>query len=346
MNVQPCPGCGRTVKIPESLIGTEVKCPVCGAVFLVPGCEPESAPLAAGPASGKCEWPDLELSQAVIAPENDGGVPTLPPVSSPAAEVLDVLPAPDADDYSVRRGRRSADWDAPSSSYRRNGRGPRNHGRPWYLWLTMLMPLALPGFAVPLNVYPQGSAGVALWTSVGVGLSCICLLLALIRDWPGYARLLIHGGCTGIGCLLIPFCMFIGLVARGPSIDATAWKEFTPPEGGFRVEMPGTPTLRRQNLPQINIPMNMYILELKNIDTAFIAGFLDFPENAEQQVSSEEIFDASVREAGKALSGMRKIGERKLTCEGHPGREVVYSLPGRGVIIYRMYLVDDRYYIL
>ena len=204
----------------------------------------------------------------------------------------------------------------------------------------------IPAIAIPLDVFPSGWAGKALWSSLGIVLAGICLVFTAIRSWPVFVRLLVQGGLVGIGYCVIPFFMLLGLAALGPRINAAAWKEFTPLDEGFSVEMPGNPILKQEMIPEVNLLMSIYTVELTHIDVAFLAGVVQFPEPAEGQVAPDKVFDASCREFLKALPSARKISQESMTYQNHPGREIVLDMSGQGVIVYRMYLVDDRFFIL
>lgn len=45
MNVLSCPACQKDLRVPDDLLGKEVKCPMCMTIFTVPGLEGRPAPL-------------------------------------------------------------------------------------------------------------------------------------------------------------------------------------------------------------------------------------------------------------------------------------------------------------
>jgi hypothetical protein len=112
------------------------------------------------------------------------------------------------------------------------------------------------------------------------------------------------------------------------------FKEFTPPEGGFTVLMPGTP--EKKTIPILDMTMIGYGVNVKN--GAYAVGFMDMP--AGRPFSLDGALQGIVNQhKGKVLS------QSKFTMEGSSGTEFeIESSDPKGYVSGRMIVVRGRFY--
>lgn len=134
------------------------------------------------------------------------------------------------------------------------------------------------------------------------------------------------------------------------TIEASAddWITFTSDEGGFTLRLPAQPKEQRRPIENEagSTTAIMYITEVGN--TAFGAGFSDFPESAAN--TDPGMVLAGARDgAAKKVNGT-VVDEKAIEINGHPGMEVkvnipaAASMPGGATYRARLYLVNNRLY--
>src|SRR5262249_30751572 len=74
---------------------------------------------------------------------------------------------------------------------------------------------------------------------------------------------------------------------------ASGWKKFTSKEGAFDVLMPGVPTEEKKSLQLGSGPteLNLFVVERKKGEAAYIVAYCEFPESALQGASPEARLD-------------------------------------------------------
>jgi hypothetical protein len=100
------------------------------------------------------------------------------------------------------------------------------------------------------------------------------------------------------------------------------WREVKNEQGLFRVLMPGTPQLM-QNAPGFA----MTGVEMDNHRHGFFVGFGDVNEAEMLRVPLEQRFDSAREALVQAQKGGRLLSEKKITVDGHPGRELEWEMP-------------------
>ncbi len=229
----PCPQCGKTLHLSETVLGKMICCPGCQGTFRTP------APTAAAPTG---EW---------MAPK-PGPVPTPAAASQPddlpeALPVLEVAPpvlerAPEErDNGPPRRSRRDAeeDWDDRPARRSRADDRDRERDRP------------SDGRRRPRNELPRRRG----W---GVGLILGILAIVLVV-------------CGGFGTLVFFAAKAVVDKARvSASIPFANWQPFQPTGGRFLVSVPGSPTPVPMNEPVVNgVTCQKYKLTLSGYDRHF-----------------------------------------------------------------------------
>jgi hypothetical protein len=106
------------------------------------------------------------------------------------------------------------------------------------------------------------------------------------------------------------------------------WSVFSPPEGHFRVELPGLPELvtKARLTPLGEVHETRYWLRTGDAELA--VEMHDMPSVATAVLSDELILDRALEGVIENEGGTR-IDARALTVQGAPAREFSYRLPAR-----------------
>ncbi len=126
------------------------------------------------------------------------------------------------------------------------------------------------------------------------------------------------------------------------------WVTFSSEEGGFTMLLPKQPKEQRQPITTAagSVDTIMYIAEVGN--TAFGAGFSDFPASA-SHADPQTVLAGARDGAAKNVNGT-VIDEKPIELDGHPGLEIAVEIPAGAAVpggaMYRgrLYLVNNRLY--
>jgi hypothetical protein len=127
------------------------------------------------------------------------------------------------------------------------------------------------------------------------------------------------------------------------------WSVFSPPEGGFRILMPGKPTETKQKVKTKNgeVEVKMFSVERPQEGTKYTVAYIDYPQEYIDLLTKNNLVEKAI-DTGKntALKNAKGtiISEEKITLAGYPGKEVNYSKPGNIVVKHRIFLVGNRLY--
>jgi WD40 repeat protein len=227
---------------------------------------------------------------------------------------------------------------------------------PWYLYAPAVLALGIPLIALflaflhegPLGgLMPGGFLGAAFAGVAGLGLAGAGVILVRRRNWPGIWRMLGALGITGFGYLALAGAIGVGFVQSFRQIDAAAWQEFAPPEGRFRLLMPGKP-VSQPKPPQAAQAQNfhLYALELKRQDVVFAVGYADLSLEEWRRMPIQERFDGSRDGILANTPGSRVVAENRIALRNYPGREYHLIIAGQGMTVLRVYFVRLRIYTL
>ena len=126
------------------------------------------------------------------------------------------------------------------------------------------------------------------------------------------------------------------------------WKEITSQEGGFTVSFPSTPKEMKhsQDTPFGKLELFALAAELPRNEGSYAVMYLSLPEAMAKQQGATELLLETIPQQLKASNAAAKIiGQpKKITQDGHPGRELTLEIPGQGVAVVRVYIVQDRMY--
>jgi len=131
------------------------------------------------------------------------------------------------------------------------------------------------------------------------------------------------------------------LVAAGDAI--TKFEAFAPKGGRFTVQMPGQPKEQKSTAKTAigPIDIHMFVYEA-DPNTAYMVGYNDYPEGMMKKADPEKVLDGARDGAVKNVNG-KLDWEKKITIDGHPGRDFAVTAEGLSVRD-RIYLVNDRLY--
>jgi hypothetical protein len=343
-----CPHCCRPVRVLESALDQAVRCPLCGAIFV----------------------PQGTLSATMTAP----GAPSVSatvPASQEARPVPDLLPTvtlpPTLTPSAPSPGQTEAFTFVPPGSTRP---ASRETGFPWRPLVRVIGVLAClilaPTLVTAVLVgWRYGALPAFLVTVQGILMTAVVasgsvLAVLFIRNLAG-------GGNTAVQVaglvVVVPLLLVLGVVAfrfflglTRESVEANkqaereAWPVFAPPGEGFRVQMPGTPTLREevQSSPHGDVPVRLYVYRDERSGNVYIAGYLEFrPVEGATQLTDAERFRIARPRMAAVVGGQIKRDETDLQAElGAPARELGFEVGGLEVARGRMASVGSRVYIV
>lgn len=130
------------------------------------------------------------------------------------------------------------------------------------------------------------------------------------------------------------------------ALAADKWKTHTSEAGGFTFSMPGTPTETKQTYDTDAGPVEaiLYMLEKDGGNVAYLAGFNDFDPKLVAGNDPQDMLDGARDGAVKNVQG-KLVDEKKITLDGHPGRElkvITKSGDDEMLVFARVYLVKNR----
>ncbi len=125
----------------------------------------------------------------------------------------------------------------------------------------------------------------------------------------------------------------------------SGWKSFTSKEGAFEVLLPGVPTEEKKTLQLGSGPtdLNLFVVERKQEETAYIVAYCEFPESALQGATPEQRLD-SARNLALSRGRTKLVAQKKIKLGTHPGRELRFETEGKGQVRQRMFAVKDKLY--
>jgi hypothetical protein len=131
------------------------------------------------------------------------------------------------------------------------------------------------------------------------------------------------------------------------AVSAAEWAAFTPRDGRFAVELPGSPAVERDShwTPVGSVVMTKYWLRAG--DALLAVELHDIPAVAATLVSDDRILDQARDSLVRDVRGTL-IEARTLEFSGAPARDFRYRLPGQAQLEERVLavLVDTRLYLI
>lgn len=139
------------------------------------------------------------------------------------------------------------------------------------------------------------------------------------------------------------FCLLAGGEAAGAE-----WKTTTV-DRTWSIDMPGTPQVQRRTIDtrQGKLELTMYLLELAGNTQAYGANASQLPSSLPDPRGAEIEKRLDNMQAGAVANMKAKVVEsRRISFDGHPGREFVAQLADGKFIRQRGYLVQRTLYSL
>ncbi len=126
-------------------------------------------------------------------------------------------------------------------------------------------------------------------------------------------------------------------------------KEFSPPNGNFKMMLPGQPQTEASSLisnHEGRTNVQTYLANYRKDAVLIWVGYQDYSEEYLKQNGPEKIL-ASQRESLVKTQGITLKNEKDLKLEQtYPGKEFQYGAQAWGLIVQRYYLVNTRLYTL
>lgn len=144
--------------------------------------------------------------------------------------------------------------------------------------------------------------------------------------------------------LLVPLLVLSALAACS---GEPAWVVVEPADGGFRFEVPDTPTEGGQKLDTDAGEARMRSWLHQTEQRGFLVGYTDYPAEYGEQLGASKMLDGA-RDRAVERSGGKLRGERSVSVQGFPGRYVdIDAAGGRATVRGQLVLADSRlYYVL
>lgn len=135
--------------------------------------------------------------------------------------------------------------------------------------------------------------------------------------------------------------------ASKPEVKTDGWKPFASEAGGFKVEMPGTPTHSAQDVPTEagNVELHMDAVELAGGAIGFAVSYGDYSEVIAALGDKEKLLDGTRDGAARGFGGTVKW-EKKIAIGDHPGREFELNVANQINARARIYVVRNRLFQL
>jgi hypothetical protein len=194
----------------------------------------------------------------------------------------------------------------------------------------------------------------ATLVGAGLGLGLGLALLRLLTDARALPRLASPPGQPGsptrgkvlsrglVAVLLLLAFGALMLIGLG----GLKWQEVSPPGSGFRVMMPGMPIEQEEgeDTPQGRAKGKRFLSRASDRFQVYAVEFVDYPEAYVRLNSAADLFksqkDALVPSEGQLVS------EAVITLSGFPGNELQVETKDDRIMVFRMYLVKRRLFVL
>jgi hypothetical protein len=102
----------------------------------------------------------------------------------------------------------------------------------------------------------------------------------------------------------------------------SGWETYTSADGGFSIDMPGTPTPSQQDVPLPNgktAPLKIASIDKKQI--AYFVGHIDYPADViDKTADPQELLSNSIEGAVGAFDGQTGLQQKATTVDGVPCR--------------------------
>ena len=147
-------------------------------------------------------------------------------------------------------------------------------------------------------------------------------------------------GAVGTGA----FLLVRQVLREQENLNDKDWVSFVGPDKRYSLLMPGVPTTQTQAVAGSNVPMKIHVLDLKH--KAFFASHFDIPLEDMPNMPPDQRLMKSRDGMMEKVPGSVLESDKPILLEKHPGREIVFRVPKQGLTVARIFLVENRLYIL
>ena len=156
-----------------------------------------------------------------------------------------------------------------------------------------------------------------------------------------------HARQLVLGFVLI-VCIAMPAASQSPQPveqDASAWKKFAPPGGGFTALAPGTPTEQKRAEDTAIGKLENHIFILETDLAVYMIVYADFPDVISDPTLIKGMLDAGRDRALANVNGKLK-SEKNIQLSGYSGRDWLIEMPDGLALRARAYWVNRRLYQL
>jgi hypothetical protein len=123
------------------------------------------------------------------------------------------------------------------------------------------------------------------------------------------------------------------------------WKEFTPTDGSFTIQFPGTPTEFKKSVKLSSGTAEVVLFEmaLPGGDGRLAVGFTEFPEGSIKPGTEDKRLD-NARDGAVASTKGTLVKQKILLLNNCPGRELLIKIDADTKAVVRLFAVKNRLY--
>jgi hypothetical protein len=126
--------------------------------------------------------------------------------------------------------------------------------------------------------------------------------------------------------------------------SSSSWETIS--EDGFSLSMPGKPSKNDDTVPSAAGPLALRMYTLSKGYEGYITGYTEYPDMVFNASEPEDLMDGAQQGAISNVEG-EVSSQRKITVNGHPGREIVGTSPSKNIgFTARVILARPRMYML
>jgi len=134
-------------------------------------------------------------------------------------------------------------------------------------------------------------------------------------------------------------CLFALVFAAAAPALAQEWQEYRSAEGGFRVEMPGTPLVSRTDVQSPVGPLPYFTALVDNGSAAYFAAYGVYPEAHVAATGPERMLDGA---RDNVIRNRTLVSEQRFDFGGAPGRHLVIDTHDGKIVVARIAMVETR----
>jgi hypothetical protein len=127
---------------------------------------------------------------------------------------------------------------------------------------------------------------------------------------------------------------------------AAVWTELVPDDKSFAVLLPGTPKKQTKEVktPQGTLTITTWVLEPEKDGPAYLVSYSELP-GGPHKLTAEQRLDQA-RDGAVASTKGKIQSEKKMTLQGHPGRDLLILTKDKQHLHTRLFVVGARLYQL